>query len=368
MSCSELPVYVLIGTKAQYIKTAPLLRLMQSTGRTYRLIDTGQHAALTLALRSELDIKEPDVELSAGNNISSIFQAVPWLLKLISLAVFAGARLRTELFKDGPGICVIHGDTASTLLALLIAKRGGMRVAHLESGLRSLNILKPFPEEIVRIVCMRFSDFLFAPSKWAALNLEKMKVKGRVINIEQNTAVEALYYSMEKIAEFSTIVSPYCVMTVHRMETIFSKRRLSFVVEIAERIARDLPVVFVIHGATHMKLEKFDILDRIMQNESIRPMQLMDHSKFVRLLANAEMVITDGGSVQEECSYLGIQCLVLRSETERQEGIGGNVRLCNFDKGMIESLLTKNRSSTEHKLTKNLEPSRRILQVISELN
>ena len=118
--------------------------------------------------------------------------------------------------------------------------------------------------------------------------------------------------------------------------------------EIAERIARDLPVVFVIHGATHMKLENCNILDRVMQNESIRPMQLIDHSKFVRLLANAEMVITDGGSVQEECSYLGVQCLVLRSETERQEGIGGNVRLCKFDKGLIESLLTKNRSSTEY--------------------
>ena len=145
---------------------------------------------------------------------------------------------------------------------------------------------------------MRFSDFLFAPSEWAALNLEKMKVKGRVVNIAQNTAVEALYYSMRKRPESSPVDSPYCVMTVHRMETIFSKRRLSFVVEIAERIARDLPVVFVIHGATYMKLEKFDILDRIVQNESITTMQLMDHSKFVRLLANAEMVITDGGGVQ----------------------------------------------------------------------
>ncbi len=164
MDRSDPPIYVLIGTKAQYIKTAPLLRLMQAECRHYRLIDTGQHEAFTPALRKELGIKEPDVALYHGMNISSFVEAVPWLLKLLLLMASGRARLRSKLFNDGYGICVIHGDTTSTLLSLLLAKWAGMKVAHVEAGLRSFNIFKPFPEEPVRIICMRFSDYLFGPS------------------------------------------------------------------------------------------------------------------------------------------------------------------------------------------------------------
>jgi UDP-N-acetylglucosamine 2-epimerase len=364
---SDLPLYVILGTKAQYIKTAPLLRLMHVRGQTYRLIDTGQHGGLTPALRTELDIKQPDVSLSAGQNISSLFQGVAWLLKLLPLAIFGGSRLRTDLFNGGVGICIIHGDTISTLLGLLIAKRAGMRVAHIEAGLRSFNIFKPFPEEIVRIVCMRLSDYLFAPSNWAAGNLEKMGVKGKVVDTGQNTAVEALYYSLEKNSEPSPIDPPYSVMTVHRMETIFSKKLLSFVVDTAERIAQDMSVVFVVHEATRKQLERFGFLNRIINNRLIISRDLMDHERFVKLLADSELVITDGGSIQEECSYLGVRCLVLRGETERQEGVGENVQLCDFDMAQIDRVLAENRLSPEPERIQNLRPSNKIFQQILEI-
>ncbi len=85
--------------------------------------------------------------------------------------------LRDHLFSPGPGLCIIHGDTPSTLLGLIMAKRVGKTVVHLEAGLRSFNLLRPFPEELIRIICMKLSDILFAPSDWSEGNLRNRSVQ-----------------------------------------------------------------------------------------------------------------------------------------------------------------------------------------------
>jgi UDP-N-acetylglucosamine 2-epimerase (non-hydrolysing) len=359
-------IYVFIGTKAQYIKTAPLLRLMQNAGIDYVLIDSGQHAEFSKRLRKELAIKEPDVSLVSKGNIATVFDAAIWFLRYAALAAFRPSKLRREIFRQGDGICIAHGDTPSTLLALILAKRAGIRIAHIEAGLRSFNILRPFPEELIRIICMRLSDLLFTPSDWAYENLQAMHVKGKVINVGQNTNVEALYYALESKVVQLDVKRPFCLMTMHRVETILHKKRLTFVVELAEKLAEKLTVVFILHDPTVKKLQEFGLLDRITRNPNIRSMGLVDHAVFLSYMNETEFVITDGGSIQEETFYLDVPCLVMRSETERMEGIGANVRLGDFRMDKVEQFLRDYPTMRRGSKTANENPSAKILAAILE--
>ena len=179
-------LHVFVGTKAQYIKTAPLLRLMAAQGVDHRLIDSGQHARLATSLRAELGVKEPDHVLGGTGDVDSVGQALRWSAGLA--ARLGSARwLRREVFGGAGGICIVHGDTPSTMLATLMARRAGLRVAHLEAGLRSHSLLHPFPEEAIRLLVMRWSSVLFAPTPAAADNLAAMHVRGRVVEVGGNT-------------------------------------------------------------------------------------------------------------------------------------------------------------------------------------
>lgn len=353
---------VFIGTKAQYIKTAPLMRLLSEEGMEYRLIDSGQHASFAANLRGELGVKEPDYQMKSDGNIKSVFRAATWFLSNLFLTIFKPGILRRDIFSDGPGYCVIHGDTPTTLLSLLMAKRVGKKVVHLEAGLRSYNLLRPFPEEIVRIICMRFADILFTPSEWAVQNLKQMKVKGEVINLQQNTNVEALYYSLEQAAEVDAPQDEYVLFTVHRVETILNQRRLEFVLDVLERVAEQRRVVFIMHDPTAKKLHDFNLMERLKNVPNIDLHPLVPHDRFLGLLKNASFVLTDGGSIQEESFYLDIPCLLLRKETEREEGLDTNVRLCDFDWEAIDAFLSEYSTLRTGETIKNLEPSRRVLE------
>lgn len=337
---------------------------MQERGVPYRLIDSGQHAGFSCALRKELGIKDPDAVLHSKGDIISVSQAVRWFSKYIMMLLFRPKTARHEIFQDGEGVCVIHGDTPSTLLALLLAKRVGLQVAHIEAGLRSFNVFKPFPEEMIRMICMRLSDYLFAPSEWAFQNLVRLGVKGKIVNIGQNTSVESMYYSFDRARAEPLVPEKYCLMTIHRVETILSKSRLSFVVSLAERIAERMKVGFVLHDPTRRKLEGFGLEVRLTGNPNIKISGLINHSKFLAWLACAECVVTDGGTIQEECHYLGVPCLVMRSETERQEGIGSNVLLCDFDDETANSFLSAYTSFRREHHLENTEPSRKIFETL----
>ena len=158
-----------------------------------------------------------------------------------------------------------------------------------------------------------------------------MGVKGRICNIGQNTNVEALYYAMERGSGGATPTAPYCVLTFHRVETIMNRQRILFILKMMQHLAQSTEIVFVQHDATIKKLADFGLLDSFVAIRRVTTKPLQSHADFVHLLDRAEFVITDGGSIQEECAYLGKPCLVMRSETERQEGLDGVVRLSNFD-------------------------------------
>jgi UDP-N-acetylglucosamine 2-epimerase (non-hydrolysing) len=324
--------HVFIGTKAQYIKTAPLLRLLVERGIPYRLIDSGQHAALACELREELHTPDPDVRLGGAADITTIRGAIAWSLGLARRLVDR-RELAAQLFAGQPGICVVHGDTPSTLLAALLARRAGLEVAHLEAGLRSRRLLHPFPEELIRRAVMRMSALLFAPDDEAITNLRRRRLPGRIVPTPGNTVVDALRWSLgdHPVAP----VGP-AIATMHRVENLHRRDRVRGFLQLLLRMTAAHEVTFVVHGPTEAAIAPHR--ERLAA-AGIEVVTLRPHAEFTRMLASAPLVITDGGSVQEECALLGVPTLLWRAETERPDGLGANVVLSRYDPELVSSFL-----------------------------
>jgi UDP-N-acetylglucosamine 2-epimerase len=327
-------IHVFLGTKAQYVKTAPLVRLLDDRGVAYRLIDTGQHARLSAGLRTELGVRAPDYVLGDASDVESVPQAAGWALS-IARRLGDPEGLRREVFGGDGGICVVHGDTPSTVLATLLARRAGLRVAHLEAGLRSHNLLHPFPEEAIRLVVMRLAALLFAPDATAVANLRALRVRGRVVAVPGNTSIDALRAALDP--DLPLGAGP-AVVTMHRVENLHRRRRVHELAEVVERIALRRPVRVVVHGPTKAVLARAGIDQRLL-DAGVELVPLVPYGEFVAMLAAAPFVITDGGSVQEECALLGVPTLLWRARTERPDGLGANVVLSRYDPDVVGAFL-----------------------------
>jgi UDP-N-acetylglucosamine 2-epimerase len=354
-------IHVFLGTKAQYIKTAPLLRLLDERAVDYRLIDSGQHARLTAGMRAELRVRTPDVVLGGTNDVTSIPGAVSWALK-IAARLWSPRRIRREIFGGRGGVCVVHGDTPSTLLSALLARRAGLAVAHLEAGLRSHSLRHPFPEEAIRVLVMRLSDLLFAPDEVALANLAAMRLPGRTVALTGNTVIEALHHSLD-LHEPSH--GP-AIVTMHRVENLTSRRRIERLVATVERLAATMPVQFVLHAPTEEALARTG-LRRRLSDAGVQMGGLIPHHQFVQALAAAPLVITDGGSIQEECALLGVPTLLWRDRTERSDGLGANVVLSRYDPAVIWEFLDHPEVRRHKPADLDSRPSEQILEELQQL-
>ena len=356
----EARLHVFLGTKAQYIKTAPLLRLMAERGVDHRLIDSGQHARLATSLRAELGIKEPDHVLGGAGDVDSVPQALRWSAGLAA-RLGSQAWLRREVFGGAGGICIVHGDTPSTLLSTLMARRAGLRVAHLEAGLRSHSLLHPFPEEAIRLLVMRWSALLFAPTATAASNLAAMGVRGRVVEVGGNTSVEAVAAAPASGPEGSGPV----IASMHRVENLYSGRATSGFVDLLLGVAEAQPVRLVVHGPTREVLGRRGDLGRLVE-AGVEIRGLAPHGEFISWLRTAPFVVTDGGSIQEECALLGVPTLVWRSRSERPDGIGTNVVLGRDDPHAVHAFLAEPAAHRRPPAPVGHRPSEEILDVLLE--
>lgn len=353
-------LHVFLGTKAQYIKTAPLLRLLAERDVPHRLIDSGQHARLATSLRSELSVRLPDHVLGGTGDVESPAQALRWSLGLAA-RLGSARRLRSEVFGGAGGICVVHGDTPSTLLATLMARRAGLRVAHLEAGLRSHDLLHPFPEEAIRLLVMRWSSLLFAPTTEAAANLAAMGVAGRVVEVAGNTSLEAVASSTR--AAVGAAGSGPVVVSMHRVENLYRRSVVERFVALLVGLRAERAVRFVVHGPTREALAKRGALDRLRE-AGVDLVPLAPHGDFVRWLAEAPFVITDGGSIQEECALLGVPTLLWRARSERPDGIGANVVLSRFEPSVIDGFLADPERLRRPPAELTSRPSEQILAVL----
>jgi len=333
-------IHIFIGTKAQYVKTAPVIRKLDQRGIEYNLIDSGQHAQLQHKYRKYFGIRTPDLFLREGKqDITSVFIVIGWFLVNFFEVLIFRKKAKRKFFRNKKGVCIVHGDTPTTLLSILIAKMCGVEILHLEAGLRSFDIFNPFPEEIIRVITMNIADILCVSSKWAENNLRKIKFKKKVLRISANTGLDAMRYSLKQQKPCEIYLKNYCLISIHRFENIISKRKISKIAELVQEIATNKKVIFPLHSPTKRQLLKFGILEALQEKSNIILSDLLSHTDFLHFAEKADFIITDGGSVQEESYYLGVPCLLLRNCTERQEGIGENVIISKFDNEIINDFL-----------------------------
>lgn len=360
----QKPIYTVIGTRAQLIKMAPVLREMQHNKIEYTFIYTAQHRETIEQLLSEFGIKKPDIDLSKyfNNEAKTIGLFIEWLWKMALILLFK----RNELVEKSGGSLMTHGDTTTTLWGALLGKLTGNKVMHIESGLRSHNILEPFPEEINRLLTFKMTDIFACPGDWAVSNIKQYN--GVIINTKVNTLYDATKLAISKKRKYLKQIpkEKYIVVSIHRFENIFNNKRFLQIIELLENLANRFIILFILHPATKKQLEKKNLLNRLNNNVNIRLKPRIPYVEFVNLLDSSEFVITDGGSNQEELSYLGKPTLLIRKATERKEGLGKNVVLSGLKSSMIDNFIDNYKKySNDIKFKEEYEPSKVIVRYLN---
>ncbi|MBD3867905.1 MAG: UDP-N-acetylglucosamine 2-epimerase [Acidobacteria bacterium] len=325
----------MLGTKAQLIKMAPVMRLFRRRNIPYNFIATGQHKETMTGLLKDFNLPQPDITLYSGPDITSPLRMFAWAARIL----FRSLTSRKQIFgNDHNGIVLVHGDTLSTVLGALIGRLAGLKVGHVESGLRSFRMFHPFPEELTRRITFRLSHILFCPGEWAVKNVSHMKKT--IIDTGCNTMIEIAALSKDLSARTDHVPKGiFCLASIHRFENIFNQSTFRELIAHLEQIANSTPLVFILHPPTEQQLHRYKLYTRLEDNPRIELRPRYSYLDFAALLRKAEFVVTDGGSLQEESSYLGIPCLLMRKATERQEGLGGNVCLSRLDSRTIRNFI-----------------------------
>jgi UDP-N-acetylglucosamine 2-epimerase (non-hydrolysing) len=302
---------IVVGARPNFMKADAVIRAAPRAGLSYCLVHTGQHydEELSHVFLDELGLPEPDLHLAVGSGTHAEQTA------RIMLA------FERELLRIDPKIVVVVGDVNSTLACALVASKEHYPVAHVEAGLRSYD--SRMPEEINRRLCDHLSTYLYATSPDAVENLVRENIPSERVVFVGNTMIDTLLRLSEDArtrrtpARFGLEPREYAVATLHRPENVDDPEMLRRLVGALEEIGRRLPVVFPVHPRTRRRL---DALDAAMRADRGRGLILSDplgYLDFVGLVADARLVVTDSGGVQEEATVLGVPCLTVRENTER---------------------------------------------------
>ncbi|MFO1190151.1 MAG: UDP-N-acetylglucosamine 2-epimerase (non-hydrolyzing) [Alphaproteobacteria bacterium] len=305
-------VHLIAAARPNFMKVAPLLHALAAEPWCRpQLIHTGQHYDVNMSetFFRDLRLPSPDHHLGVGSGTHA---------EQTGAVMVAYERI---CMQTPPDLTVVVGDVNSTLACTLAAKKLVLPVAHLEAGLRSRDW--SMPEEINRIVTDSISDILWTPSPDADQNLHAEGVAAarvtRVGNIMLDS-YELLRPAIEQADARSALgLAPrgYGVVTLHRPVNVDDRARLAALVETMVSISTSLPLVFPLHPRTRKNLETFGLAGRLAGDPRLIVTEPLSYVRFMALVREARLVITDSGGVQEETTYLGIPCLTLRETTER---------------------------------------------------
>jgi UDP-N-acetylglucosamine 2-epimerase len=324
-------IVIIIGTKAELIKCMPVMKELEKQKKNYWFIHTGQHPLGSAC--EEFGVKKPDFILTPEPKISTKFwskinrASFLWNIEVI-------IKIKKILNKLKPKYVLYHGDTMSTSSAaiasskLLNSKKGWKNV-HLEAGLRSGSNWEPFPEEISRKICDKFSDILLAVSDLTE-NILKKEYKDKEIIKTGNTIVDSadITYKIAK-KRMKKMKGEYALINMHRHENINSKERMKKIIKILNSVK--IKSIWPLHDNTKYYLIKYNLYEEIKKMKNIEIIPLIDYFTFIFLLANCKYLIADGGSIQEESLVFKKPCIILRKKTERPEGLSTGI---NFLTGL----------------------------------
>ena len=359
MERNKTPIYVVIGTRAQFIKMAPVLYEMKQEGVEYTLIYTVQHKENVQEILDVYGLRKPDVVVYEGEESNTMKKGIKWTIDMLFKALFKAKKYLPE-----KGIVLTHGDTFTAWLAALMGRRAGCKVAHVESGLRSFNIFRPFPEEISRLITFSLSNIYFCSDDWAINNLRRYK--GEKVNIGANTMLDGVRFAVEnpKETKFDFQKGPYVLVSIHRYENIFKDRFTDTIIPYLKEISMKYKLVITLHPTTRERLKKLNLYDELDKDERIILHKRFDFIDWINVCNDAEFVISDGGSNQEELSYLGVPTILFREETERKEGLGENVVLSKFDDKIIKNFIENYNKFRRKPLFKEVSPSKKIVDYL----
>lgn len=354
---------VLIGTKAQFIKTAPILRELDRRGVQYRLVYTGQHSETFDALERMFGTRAPDENLVPGVEAATRSGFAAWTASFWRHGV---SRVRRPEWRTAR-IALVHGDTASTLYGALLGRMAGARVAHVEAGLRSPHLTDPFPEELIRRAVSRVATIHLAPDDRAVAHLRGRR--GRVAATHGNTLRDALAMALDSIDALPAHGGGggYAIASIHRTENLSDGDRLDALMRHVVAASERVPIRFVLHPVTRAKLAVTGWATRLQRAPGVELLERTDYREFVKLMLGAQFLMTDGGSNQEEAAMLGMPTLLLRRTTERHDGLDGGVVLSELKEDVIRSFVVAHAGRLwKVREVDGESPSARIVDVLLE--
>jgi len=314
---------IVLGTRPEIIKLAPVIWLLRQSSLPYAVIHTGQHYSYEMdtSFFETLELDPPDVNLATGADGASHGVQTGAMFGQLE-AAFADLAVDRVL---------VHGDTNSTLAGALVGAKLNLPVGHVEAGLRSFD--RTMPEEVNRVVADHVASQLYAPTQAAMANLAREGLSGTLCG---NTIVDTIEAMRERLSlradwqRLGLMPGEYMFLTLHRQENVDNSARLASIVAglslIAQRI--QLPIVFSMHYRTRDRLQRTGLLGKLADIPRLTvlhpPIGLLES---LALQSEARLVLTDSGGLQEEACVLGTPCVTLRENTERPETleIGANV-------------------------------------------
>jgi UDP-N-acetylglucosamine 2-epimerase (non-hydrolysing) len=350
-------VYVL-GTKAQFIKCKYILQYLYDSGIKLIIADTGQHKEITKNELKNVSFQYKYVQLSKNNkNISSIASMFFWFFKMVFTK-------RSNKFNDTQ-YCLIHGDTLSTLTGLIFGKVNKLKIVHLESGYKSHNLLRPFPEEIIRNIVSRFSDVLVVDGPEQFENVKHFNHKKEIIKLDSNTIYDSAVNSIEKNITYENKL----IVTIHRTENVYNKKRLLNFVNLLvkiKKLEKFDKIIWFCHDITFNSLKRNNLI-RLLSENDVQLNNLLTHQEFLSQILSSSMVITDGGSIAEECSILGLNTIIWRDVVENKRYLKENVILSEYRVDRILDFIL-NLKKSELKLDTKSSPSEDFVKKFLQLN
>ncbi len=311
-----------VGTRAQLVKISPVLRLAVQTGLRHTVLFTGQHHDSIDDLITDFELTSKIIQPEGRSEKSSIGKLLLWLPATFYRCnrYIAGAKTRS---KYRP-LVVVHGDTLSTLIGALAGRLAGADIVHLESGLSSGKWSDPFPEEMLRRFTFKLTQFAICPNDEAS---ERMHAYSGciVLNTHENTLLDCVRFALRSDRD---LMGEGCdfVVSIHRYHNIFHREALQRIVSEIIELARIGTVWFILHPPTEIRLKKYGFFEQLRNQDGIRMLPRMPYTEFLELMNKAKAVFSDGGSNQEELSYLGVPTVLYRDRSERPDGLGANIR------------------------------------------
>lgn len=313
-STSGFKVGVVVGTRPELIKMAPVMQELSRRKIKTVLVHTGQHYSpeLDAVFFKELGIPTPDYNLQVGSMPHG---------KMVGHMVEGVAGI---LSKEKMSVVLVQGDTNSALAGALASVMSGIPVAHVEAGLRSYD--RTMPEEVNRVAIDHIAELLFAPTTTSRENLRKEGIASPQIKVVGNTVVDAVHThfpppsAQKKVLErFKLAPKTYFILTLHRPSNVDSTERLQQILSHIGAHTEGKKVLFPVHPRTRAQIEK-----GIKFPKEIDLIQPIGYFDMLALIAHAEAVLTDSGGLQEETAILGIPCVTIRPNTERPETLVHN--------------------------------------------